>query len=602
MSIRDLSIAFGLQVDESQLIAADKHLAKMVADAKAAGGKLGGSGGGDGGDDGKDDAAGLSTMFDQAKASLLGFLAVSGAKAAFSWLTDQAAIGAHLDDLATKFGVSTDELQQFQLAAELAGVDSEGAAQALGFLQKNIGLAANGSAEAEKSFKELGVSYREADGSIRPLLDVTEDIADAMEATGSEAEMAGKLVKVFGKQGAALIPLLKDGSKGLRTAYDDFARLGGGMDKDFIKKAAEADDEMARMRFAAKGLGSQIAVALIPYLSKFAHVTAEVAGGIKRVAQNSQIVKASLIAMSGGGLLLAIPKLIEMSKAFGLVKKSATGIEALGGLFGGGLGLAAAGIALAVIVALFEDLYQLMTGGKSLIGETLDELEGAGTAADLAQQLRDAWAALGDTWEELSPTVSELGQLLLDIGKDAIPYMIQGFVGTIKVVAALALAVAGLIKLVREYISTALDISDIFAKGGFNADSLNKAKARLTQGVDTAGKAVDQTGDAIFGKSLTTVNADGTTDSTNVGGLFGMSQRKADVVLGNTGQSSYASQRDGGGTTNNPNITQMNTITITANGTDAKDIADDVATKLPDVLNDKQLRNAHRSVTKGTGR
>lgn len=600
MSLRDLSIALGMQVDDAQLAAADAKLKKLVNDAKAASGKLdAGGGGGDGGSAGGDEDGGaLAGAFDQAKSALLGFLAVSGAKAAFSWLTDQAGIGAHLDDLATKFGTSTDELQQFQLAAELSGVEAEGAAAALGFLQKNIGLAANGSAEAEKAFTELGVSYREADGSIRPLLDVTEDIADAMEATGSEAEMAGKLVKVFGKQGAALIPMLKDGSKGLRSAYDDFARLGGGMDKDFIKKAAEADDEMARLRFATKGLTSSIAVALIPTLSKFARGAAEAAAGAKRLAGGSEIVKASLAAMTLGGVALSIPKLIEMSKAFGLVKKSATGMEALGGLFTGGLGLAAGVVAGLALVAIFEDFYQLMTGGQSIIGDTLDQLGGVGTAADLAQQLRDAWASLGETWAEVAPDFEEIGATIGELAKDSIPYMIQGFVGTIKVVAGVALAVAALVKIIREYISTAADISDIFAKGGFNAGSFNKAKDRLKQGVDTGGKAIDKAGDAIFGKDLTTLNADGTTDTTNVGGLFGMSQRKADIVLGNAGQASYASQRPDGGTTPNPNITQMNTITIQANGQDAKDVADQVGQKLPEVLNGRALRDAHNTVTR----
>src|SRR6478736_2691852 len=71
------------------------------------------------------------------------------------FLSETAAVGADLDDMSQRFGVSTDEIQKFQYALGQSGVDAENAAGAFRFLQKNLQEGGKGTAEA---LAALGVS------------------------------------------------------------------------------------------------------------------------------------------------------------------------------------------------------------------------------------------------------------------------------------------------------------------------------------------------------------------------------------------------------------------------------------------------------------
>lgn len=615
MSLRDLTIALGMSVDDAQLDAADKKLAMLVRDAKAASANVKEPGGSDSGGEGK----GLGLDFDSAKKALMGFLAVGAAKTAFGWLADMASQGAALDDLATKLGVSSDALQQMQFAGEMAGVETESVNAAVGFLQKNIGLAANGSAEAAKSFQELGVAYKNADGSIRDIPDVFADIADAMQNTGSEAEMAGKLVKVFGKQGAALIPVLKDGSKGLRTAYDDFARLGGGMDKDFIKKAAEADDELTRTKFAIKGMASSLAVALIPSLSKGAHWVTSFVGGVRDMTKETKIVHAVLLGLGAAGTVGGIMKLAPhaMKAAKGMkalweaTRAAKSAGSALSTLFSGGLGVVATVAGVALLVALFEDLYQLMNGGESVIGDVLDKLGGAGTAAAFAEQLRDVWDQLSQAFTDILPTLEQVGGTLMEVVSDAIPWLVRGFIQAIKFAGALALGVSAVVVTLKEMIGFLVDAYKILDKGGSLSDI---GKAWDKRG-GAAGAAIDKAGAGVFGKDQSFVNAKtGEVTTRSVGGIYGDTQNELQAALaqkgidykpremvsferGKEGAVTAPGQAPGQAPVLAPNVSQAITMNTTVISSDPQAAADAVVKKKNEVANDRAMRDAYNAAS-----
>ena len=156
------------------------------------------------------------------------------------FIEGQIEAGSRVNDLSEKLGVGTEELQKFQLAAGLAGVNSESAAQALGFLNKNMGAALEGNKEAVETFAKMGVALKDGSGKVRELGDVIPEIADSFEKLESNQERTALAMKIFGKSGAALIPLLKEGSAKLVEMNRRFEELGGGMTEEFVKAADEA--------------------------------------------------------------------------------------------------------------------------------------------------------------------------------------------------------------------------------------------------------------------------------------------------------------------------------------------------------------------------
>jgi hypothetical protein len=433
--------------------------------------------------------------------------------------------------------------------------------------------------------------------------------------------MAGKLVKVFGKSGAALIPVMKDGSKGLRTAYDDFARLGGGMDKDFIKKAAEADDELTRTKFAVKGMASTLAVALIPSLSKSAHFITDVVAKIRDLTRHSEIVKGTLMALGAaatiGGIAKAAPYAISAAKGMRAMYQAATAAKTAGGalsaVFSSGFGVVAAVAGIALLVALFEDLYQLMSGGESVIGEVLDSLGGAGTAAEFANQLRDAWAQVMQAVQDVLPSLKDVGATIMQTIVAALPYLVQGFVHAIKFGAALALAISGVVTTLKEMLGLLSDAYKIVAKGG----SLKELGAVFDKRTSAAGTAIDKVGNGIFGKDQSFVNAKtGEVTTRSVGGLYGDTNKELNAALSGQGieldpQAAIMRARAsasvgilsapsvpvGANTVLAPTISQGITMPITIVTADPQGAADAIVAKKGAIADNRAMRDAFNAAS-----
>jgi hypothetical protein len=210
----------------------------------------------------------LDTGLTTAKGSLTTLAA--GVVGAFSlhafkdFIEDQIELGSKINDTAEKLGVGTDELQKFQYAAGLSGVSAEGAGKALQLLNKNMGEAIGGNKEAVETFAKLKIELKDGQGNVRELGDTLPELADAFSEMGSDQERTAAAMKIFGRSGAELLPLLKKGGEELANLNREFEELGGGMQDDFIKLADEAGDEMDRLKFAMTGLKSRIAVADAP--------------------------------------------------------------------------------------------------------------------------------------------------------------------------------------------------------------------------------------------------------------------------------------------------------------------------------------------------
>ena len=194
-----------------------------------------------------------------------------------------------------------------QHAAQLSGVDSEQLSTGLGFLLKNMADAANGGKETGAAFAALGLNAKD-------LINLPTDqamgmIADKLNAIQNPALRAGAAVKIFGKAGQNLLPLLAEGSSGLSEMTDDAASLGLSFSRVDAKKVEEANDAVTRFKNVFQGIANQIAIAISPaikiasdYLTSLGII---VIGGIKaiipkvlafgsRIAQTFQSIYAAI--------------------------------------------------------------------------------------------------------------------------------------------------------------------------------------------------------------------------------------------------------------------------------------------------------------------
>lgn len=298
-------------------------------------------------------------------------------------------------DLSQRTGVSIESLGKFKVAAELSGSSLEGVATGLKFLNKNMVAAATGADGAAAAFKTVGVATTEADGTLRSADKVFLDVADRFKAMRDGPEKAALAMKIFGKAGTELIPILNLGSQ-------EIQRFGLGIGPDFAKKADAFNDQLGIMKAQLTVLTVQIGSALLPVMSGLVSVVGDLIGyigklgkefysaigGMAGLTEAAKILSKTLIFLGGitAGVFIvsnivtfttALRGVIKFSRDLLSVERSLLAVEtartAIQGIFtgagagvkggatpaqkviGGVAGAAAAGAALFALNKLIDD-------------------------------------------------------------------------------------------------------------------------------------------------------------------------------------------------------------------------------------------------------
>jgi hypothetical protein len=382
-----------------------------------------------------------------------------------------------------KLGVGVEDLEQFQFAAGAAGVSAEGAATGLKFLNKSMGLALEGNQEAVQTFQALGVAIKDGHGNVRQLGDVIPEVADAFAKMGSQQERTAASMKIFGRQGADLLPLLDGGSEGLQKMYARFHELGGGMDENFISKAKDAGRALSGMRFGFDVIKREIAVQFFPVVQAFGERMQRVGAYINGFVKETNIAKEVAVLLGGAAAAAGLKAAFGWAKFLGLFKAGNAG------LFKSLISMGWLGIAIAGVVALalaFEDLWVGINDGESLIRGWLEKANGVAETDQLFKQLKATWDSIEVSLDSMKPAIASVASAFGEIALS--PYFIASLEFVVRLVGSL---VSGLIGAVR-------------VAGNLTAFAANTLGGKLTdadKNLDNAGKAVDQTGDSIFGKN-----------------------------------------------------------------------------------------------------
>jgi len=157
-----------------------------------------------------------------------------------------------LGEVAQQLGVTTKQLQTFRYAATQVGVSQEEMDQGLSKLTKSLGDAALGAKQDAKVFAALGISLKNADGSIRTAGDALPLLADALAQIEDPAKRAALEVQIFGRAGQKLDTLLAGGSGAIAELSTEAERLGIILSDQQIQRADDTADKIAKLQFQLK--------------------------------------------------------------------------------------------------------------------------------------------------------------------------------------------------------------------------------------------------------------------------------------------------------------------------------------------------------------
>lgn len=171
-----------------------------------------------------------------------------------------------LSKAAQRASLPTEEFSKLAYAGELADVSIQD-------LQASLGRLAKAQADAEKStstqgriFDALGIATKNAEGNLRSTYEVFLDFADAFQQYQGSPEIVAAGLNIFGRSFQNLIPLLKDGSEGLKAAGIEAEQLGLVLSTEAGQQAEQFNDDLTRLKSSLTGLWREVAAQVLPQL------------------------------------------------------------------------------------------------------------------------------------------------------------------------------------------------------------------------------------------------------------------------------------------------------------------------------------------------
>lgn len=268
-------------------------------------------------------AMGALTVTGVAAVAALG--AVAGAA---TFLAAEAAEAAgKLYQLSEETGVSVENLSALSFLGKQVGLDVETMAKSLDRAARSAVKAADAADGTATPYSRLGVSVKNADGSMRDMNAILDDVVEKLSHMEKGAERTAASQEIFGRGGAKMLTALDDVGGGLEEVKKQAAAYGDLISSKTAKDAETFERTLNKVKLATDGISNTFMDALLPTL---------------------QVVADQLVA----GFQAALPIIQEyLPEITGLVK----GFVILGDL----------------VMTVFKQIYDIIVGVAEQIGNVI---------------------------------------------------------------------------------------------------------------------------------------------------------------------------------------------------------------------------------------
>lgn len=388
----------------------------------------------------REQATGALETVSQAGGVIGGVLGAVGASlsiAAFTgWIKGAIDATDAASDLSQRIGVAVEDLAGLELAFQMGGMEASALEGAMTKLSKQI--VDNGDA-----FAKLGISSKNLDGSFKRNKDMLYELADEFASMEEGVQKVALAQEVFGKSGAAMLPLLNGGSEGLREMDAMARQLGLSLSEEAVEQAGSFNDTLDLLMLGTQGVARGVAAELLPTLSTLAGQF------LKTATQGDTLKNTAQFLASGLKLLYTVG--VGIVEVFSTVGKT--------------LGAGAAQL-VAFIQGDFKMAAEIGRQWQADIGKSW---------SDTASSIAAAWGASGDASVEEMAAIVRHGTV---VGKSAAEIAAE----TKKLnqeQQAQAKLLAELSGLSGTFSQEWEALSKAYANGAISVDQLTKAQADL---------------------------------------------------------------------------------------------------------------------------
>lgn len=229
---------------------------------------------------------------------LLAGLGVSLSVAGFASMIKSAIDAAdQLNKLSQRIGISVEALSTLRFAAQLSDVSLEALQKGIKGLSQNIAEANTGIGDGAQVFEALGVSVKNADGSMKSTEAVLLQVADVFANLEDGAVKTALAVKLFGKSGMDMIPFLNQGAAGINQLTAEAERLGLKLTTETARSAEAFNDNLTALKASSSSLGIALARDFLPELTN-------ITNAMREAANEAGTLKALWVGLGGVGNLI----------------------------------------------------------------------------------------------------------------------------------------------------------------------------------------------------------------------------------------------------------------------------------------------------------
>lgn len=201
----------------------------------------------------------------------------------------------NLRDMSMKTGIAVEALNGLGFAAGQAGGNLESMVASAGKLNKSIVEAAGGNKDVGEAFSKLGISVRDASGQLKSADVVMAEVADKFKTYEDGPQKAAIALRLFGKAGADMIPLLNDGGDAMRENIE-YAKKYSGVTQELAEASDNFNDTMGKLAVQQKSFGNAMATAVLPVMQKLADEYLRASENSDKFAVASNVVRTALEA------------------------------------------------------------------------------------------------------------------------------------------------------------------------------------------------------------------------------------------------------------------------------------------------------------------
>jgi len=131
--------------------------------------------------------------------------------------------------LVALLGIKTDK-KLAKVAAALSGASLGDLETSIKRLQSSQVEAADGVATYADKYARMGIEVKDADGNFKETPALLAEVADGMQGLDTAAEKTAVAMKLLGRGGANLIPMLNQGGAAILDMMQEMHDLGGVID------------------------------------------------------------------------------------------------------------------------------------------------------------------------------------------------------------------------------------------------------------------------------------------------------------------------------------------------------------------------------------